>query len=412
MNAFVPNNRILYVDDEENLLAAFSSLLRREPVVVTTLNRPTEIESVLQREGPFAMVLSDLRMPGMDGVAVLECIARTHADTVRVLVTGYADHDDTVRAINAGGIRHYITKPWDDQALRKLVKDGIQSHNLERQNVWLLEELKQKNDAMNELLQGTLAGTTRILSDLVAHVNPEAAGQVDRIRRAGKTVLELLPNVGVIERWEALRAFDLCNLGLAILPTWIQIALTKHGLASIDRIPHATTHNLLAADMLNNIPRFEGVARIIRLQYKHFDGSGQPADDGIQGADIPLGARILHILIDLDRKSTKQTRGRALLEQMALHPEKYDVSIIRTLLEGKTPTPSSSEETLHTLDGLQVGALLIDDIVTNDGQLLLRKGMTISDGSLVMIRQWSRHDSVVLPIRIQIEQHDVRQEPS
>ncbi|MCC6396794.1 MAG: response regulator [Bacteroidetes bacterium] len=404
MNEFVANNRVLYVDDEEPLLAAFSSLLRREHVEVTTLHAPQEIETVLQREGPFAMVFSDLRMPGMDGVAVLEHVAKTHPHTMRVLVTGFADHESTIRAINDGGIQRYISKPWEDRTLRELVREGVRAHNLESHNTHLLEELKTRNEAMKELLQGTLAGSTRILSDLVGHVNPEAAAQVDRIRRAGKTVLAMLPNVGSLERWEALRAFDLFNLGIAALPAWILVGLTKHGLSSIERFPHATTHNLLASDMLKEIPRFEGVARIIRLQQKDYDGSGPPAEDVVAGVEIPLGARILHVLIDLDRQSTRHFRGRAVLEQMARHPEKYDVSIIRTLLEGKSASQPSAMSTVHSLDELQTGALLLNDIVTEDGQILLRKGMILSDGALVMIRQWARHDTVVLPIQVQLEQ--------
>jgi response regulator RpfG family c-di-GMP phosphodiesterase len=404
MDEFVANNRVLYVDDEESLLAAFSSLLRREHVEVTTLNTPQEIETILHRDGPFAMVFSDLRMPGMDGVAVLEQVSKMHPQTIRVLVTGFADHESTIRAINDGGIQRYIPKPWDDKSIRALVREGIRSHNLESHNVHLMEELKTRNEAMKELLQGTLAGSTRILSDLVGHVNPEAAAQVDRIRRAGKTVLGMIPNVGSVERWEALRAFDLFNLGIAALPAWILVGLAKHGLASMERFPHATTHNLLASDMLKEIPRFEGVARIIRLQQKDYNGSGPPATDAVAGVEIPLGARILHVLLDLDRQSTKHFRGRAVLEQMARHPEKYDVSIIRTLLEGKSASQSSAVSSVHSLDELQTGALLLDDVVTGDGQVLLRKGMTISDGALVMIRQWARHDTVVLPIQVQMEQ--------
>ena len=83
MDQFVPNTKVLYVDDEANLLASFSSLMRREGYRIHTLSDSTAIKGELEKEGPFALVISDQRMPGLDGVAVLKMVRETHPETIR-----------------------------------------------------------------------------------------------------------------------------------------------------------------------------------------------------------------------------------------------------------------------------------------------------------------------------------------
>ena len=399
MTPFRENNRVLYVDDEPYLLDAFASMLRKDPFQVTTISTPTSVEDVLRREGPFAMVLSDQRMPGMDGVAVLELVGRMNPDTIRVLITGFSDHTDTVRAINAGGIRHYIQKPWDDLVIRSIIREGVSTYNLERQNVYLLEELQRKNEAIKELLQGTIAGATRVLAEMVAHVNADAAAQVERVRRLGKSLLTRIPDLGSTERWEALRAFDLFNLGITVLPAWILVVLNKHGLNSIERFPIARTHHLQAADMLVKIPRFEGVARVIRLQRKDFDGNGEPAGDVVHGRELPLGSRMLRILVDLDMLSSKHYKGRAVLEQMARLPEKYDMSILRLLLEDNSEVVGKKDILVESVIQLREGMQILDDLKNKGGQVLLRRGMILTGSTLEMLARCATNDGIVFPVR-------------
>ncbi len=397
--SFTPNRKVLYVDDEANLLTSFQSLMRRERVQVSVLQQSDQIEKVLLEQGPFAVVFSDQRMPGMDGVAVLETVSRIHPTTIRILITGHADYADTVRAINVGGISHFIAKPWRDDALRKLVAEVITRYNLAEENKFLLGELQNANAQLKDLLEGTLVGAIHILSDILAYLNPAAAAQVDRVRKLGLAYLNISPGISAEERWEIERALDLFNLGMALLPSWLQTSLSKGNAVLHADIPILQKHHLVAAGLLKDIPRLEGVARIIALQTKNFDGSGEPANDPVQGKDIPLGARLLHILIDLDKAQVEKGLGRLALERMALQTAKYDVEIIARMV-GAQSRPSHQTEQLLPLHDLRPGMILLDDIITENGQLLLKADFVLTEVALKILRQWHMNDPIVHKFRV------------
>lgn len=399
---FTPNKKVLYVDDEANLLASFVSLMRKERIQVSVLQQSEQIEKVLHEQGPFAVVFSDQRMPVMDGVAVLETVMRMHPATIRVLITGHADYADTVRAINLGGISHFIAKPWKDDALRILVADCINRYNMTEENKYLFGELQQANAHLKELVEGTVVGAVHILSDILTYLNPAAAAQVDRIRKLGLAYLNMTPEIRGQERWEIERALDLFNLGMALLPSWLQTSLNKGNAALHADSPILLKQHLVAAGLLKDIPRLDGVARIIALQAKNFDGTGEPANDPIRGKDIPLGARLLRILIDLDKAQVEKGQGRLALERMSTQPAKYDVDLI-TRMMGAQPRPTDQGEQLLPLHELRPGMVLLDDIITETGQLLLKADFVLTEVALKILRQWHMNDPIVHKFRVKAQ---------
>jgi response regulator RpfG family c-di-GMP phosphodiesterase len=400
MGTYTRNRKILYVDDESALLSSFKSLMRKEDAETHVLQDSTQIECALKNDGPFSVVLSDQRMPTLDGVGVLEAVGRIHPPTIRIMVTGYADHADTLRAINVGGVAHYIAKPWKDDDLRLLIADCIARFNLTQENQFLLDELAARNIALGELLDGTVSETVRMLGDLVEFVNPDAAAHATRIRQLGKAVLDMTTDISPEEKWNAARAIDLCYLGIAILPPWIQISLNKQGLGALDRFPQAKNHHLLAAGLTKDIPRFDEVSRILRLQAKDFNGYGEPLDEQIRGEDIPFGARLLHILLEIDRQTTNHFKGRDILRRMLGQTTKFDTRIITRMLEG--PESVSAQEVEVELDVMQLeaGMELLQDVVTETGQCLLRSGASLSGTSINILRQWHKKDPLVDRVKV------------
>jgi len=332
MSKFVENRKVLYVDDDDASCSAFRLSMSDQNAGVYTLIDSSMIGDFLKSNGPFAVVLSDQLMPHRNGVEVLHEVMRTSPDTMRVLVTGYADMDAIKGAINEGGVTHYVSKPWNDAELSSLINDLVKRYNVAMERQSLLSDLAVRNKVLQLSLQGTASGIVTLLSDLIDAAGKDVASQNFRIKKLGAAILTMMPGLSGKESWEISRALELFNLGLALLPPFIQLRIINEGMGVIREIPLAKNHHLNAAKMLSEIPEFEGVAKIILLMKKDFDGVGAPQSDRTRGKNLPLGSRILRILLDLEEQSPARFRGRQVLERMMKKPGVYDTELVGMLL--------------------------------------------------------------------------------
>jgi two-component sensor histidine kinase len=154
MKKYIHNNKVLFVDDEPAVLLAVSALLSGEDIAFRTLSDSNRIEEVLNREGPFAVVYSDQRMPGLDGVSVLSTVARMHPNSIRVMITGTAGFSELQSAINVSGITSFVQKPWNDEELVRLTLDCIARFNLMEEKVFLVNQLSATHGPLAEFLDG------------------------------------------------------------------------------------------------------------------------------------------------------------------------------------------------------------------------------------------------------------------
>lgn len=403
VEAYNQNRKILYVDDEPNLLSSFRSLMRGENCDIHLLEKSEIIEDYLRLNGPFAVVFSDQRMPIVDGVKVLQTVAEIHPETVRIMITGYADFDDTLRAINVGKISHYINKPWDDNSLRQLLRVSIEKYNLHAENRFLIGELKLKNESLTELIGGTLSGTVRLLSDLIGYINFEASTQTSRIRQIGLDFLKKIDNLDPLERWEIESAFDLFNIGLAVLPSWIQVTLNKDGLSSVERFSEARNHQLLGAALIENIPKFKNVARIIRLYKKNYSGQGEPITEKASGVNIPLGSRLLRILTDIDKLLLQNFTRDEIYKKLIETENVYDIELLKLFFSTAQQQHLQNQVEKHVaIEELQVGMLLLQDVVTRKGLCLIKSNVILSAAFINMVLQWHKADPVKQPLHVKM----------
>lgn len=141
--------KILCVDDEANILSALRRTLTSFGYNVITAQSGQEGLKTLQKEA-VQLVISDMRMPGMDGVSFLEYVSVRWPDTVRVLLTGYSSLESTIDAVNRGHVYCYIAKPWDDDDLKVTVSQALRYHDVLMENKRLADKVRSQQDQMQE----------------------------------------------------------------------------------------------------------------------------------------------------------------------------------------------------------------------------------------------------------------------
>ena len=309
-----PRPKILCVDDEKNVLDGLSRTLRSLFIVETAIGGRLGLE-VLKSKGPFVVVTSDLRMPLMDGIEFLARAREVAPDTIRVLLTGQGDLDAAVSAINDGNIFRFLTKPCPTGVLvRSLMACAEQYRLLTVEKV---------------LLEQTLRGSIKTLTEILALTNPNAFGRATRVQRS---VTEIMDHFKIAETWPVEVAAMFSQIGYVALPPKTQekiyrgACLTHAEVEMVDRIP-AVVEQLLA-----NIPRLELVREILRLYPRDYAGSGSAATTTM-GQDLPWGARALKIALDCDILESESESDNHPFDILRSRIGCYDPVILETFAE-------------------------------------------------------------------------------
>lgn len=376
-----PGPRILCVDDEPNVLEALNRHLRRHFAVATAVGAAAGL-ALLEREPPFAVVVSDLRMPGMDGVAFLSRVRELAPDTVRILLTGQADLEATISAVNEGNIFRFLSKPCSPENLTRALQAAAEQNRL--------------ITAERVLLEHTLHGTIKTLSDILGLANPAAFG---RASRAKEHVSKLAVHLGIAERWQVEVAAMLSQIGCVTLPP--QTAdkiyhgreLTSAERAMGDQLP------AVAAQLLANIPRLEAVRDMLVYQDKHFDGTGTPPDS-VRGAHIPLGARLLKVVLDFDALEANDVLGELAVDTLRGRAGWYDPDVLQGFAEVLGHSSATTEVREVRLREIRAGMVFAEDVTTQTGLLLIARGQEVTAGLLQRVRNFSENIGVKEPVRM------------
>jgi response regulator RpfG family c-di-GMP phosphodiesterase len=379
--------RILFVDDDPNLLAAFQRSFRKQYCFDTALGGAEALEFVRTR-GPYALALVDMRMPGMDGIEVLENIRRISPDTVRMMLTGNADQQTAADAVNRGHVFRFLNKPAPPDVLIPALEAGLERH----------ERLRIER----ELLEGTLAGSVKVLTDVLGMAAPDALGRGQRLRNSMSC---LGRHIHAEPLWELELGALLSGIGCAAVP---QSVLRKAAAGSplrpeeeaiLRRVPQ------IGHDLLADIPRLAGVADIVLYQGKRFDGTGFPAD-AVSGADIPLGARLLKILRDrLELEADGVARRRA-HEAMRARPGDYDPALVDrcfACFPDFLVSAISADRPVLSLAARQLapGQVVVSDILTREGLALVCAGHQLTASMIERIRNFAELDDLKAPLLVQ-----------
>jgi len=358
---------ILIIDDDLNLLAAMKRQLRGRFPLRAAEGGEAAIAHLKETQEPPAVIVCDMRMGGIDGVETLRQAKDLAPDAVRLMLTGNADMQTAIDAINNGSIFRFLTKPCPPAILEAGLEAALEQHRL--------------ITAERELLEKTLAGSIKVMMDLLAMTYPQGYSRATRIR---KWVRKLNTSANMPHRWQLDIAAMLAPMGMMSLPDEILskihrgTPLTDAELRFYERVPE------LARDIISNIPRLQGVAQIVYLQSRGFDGSGFP-EDGPTGVEIPIDARILKILNDLSEISKGMNPTAidfAVLEVNASH---YDMALFRKIKATLETLVSSKKKTLQTAV-LLPGMDLAEDVLGKGGRLILSGLTPLSETHIERLR--------------------------
>jgi len=378
--------KILIVDDDPNILEAYQRKLQKVLHVDTALGGIEGLRKINER-GPYAVVISDLQMPGINGIDFLAKVKEIAPDTVRMMLTGNADLDTAMAAVNEGSIYRFLTKPCPADVFGRSLLAGIEQYRL------VITE--------RQLLEETLNGSVELLVEILSWANPEAFGESLRLRGAVKSIAR---EMGIREAWDLELATTLSQIGCIAVPHDLLkksregAPLTGEELDIIERAPQ------FGYELVARIPRLQDVAKIILYHKKHYDGTGFP-QDGVSGNDLPVGARILKILFDLgELESTGLTR-KAVLSELQARVGWYDPRILDSAIAFFTiPEASHDIEVTdareRTMSTLQIGDVLVSGVKTLDHRLLVGPGQTITQAVLVRLKIYSELAGLEEPIQV------------
>ena len=275
----MPKARVLIVDDDANLLSSMCRQFNAKYELVTAQGGQEALEIMAAGE-PFSVLVSDLKMPGMDGIQLLSRAAELFPDTIRILLTGFADLQNAMDAVNRGFIFRFLNKPCPPEALEQALDDALRQHSLVniQREMYSLKRFKR-------LLEGIVHG----FSALVEARDPYLAGHQARVTALALAIageLGLSPDELDILRIASL----LHDIGKVYVPADF---LNRPGILRDEEFSVIKMHPEVGYDILKNLGEDWPVATIIRQHHERMDGSGYP--QGLAGDDIVQGARVIAV---------------------------------------------------------------------------------------------------------------------
>lgn len=351
--------RIAFVDDEEIVLATLSRIFENEPYEVFTFDTPSKAIMAMEQH-PFCVVMSDQMMPEMDGTAFLGEVRERWPDTVRILMTGYAETDTVIKAINQGSVFRFVSKPWEIRELRQIVKDAVHQYRLvnehreltrltEEQNRELLElnqdlekrvqdrtrQLRNNEEELKNTLtqlRSSLEATIQALALTAEARDPYTAGHQRRVADLSRAIAQKMDLSQ--DQVDGVRmAGSIHDLGKIYVPSEI---LNKPGKIRENEFELVKSHPQVGYEILKTIDFPWPVAEIEIQHHERMDGSGYP--NGLKGDEILLEARIVGVADVVESMSSHRPYRPALGIEKALEEIKagrgrlYDERVVDACL--------------------------------------------------------------------------------
>ena len=422
--------KILLVDDEENIVRSIArALLEEEEIDLEVLSAFSGAQGLelLAAHPDVALILSDQRMPGMSGAEFLAKAREIAPDAVRMVLTGYADMAATMDAINKGGTSRYLTKPWDDDVLRRTILEGVEQYRLVQENRTLTalvekqnrelsewndglkgrlmeqtstirrqnEELKERNRQVNDSFRNIIVAFSRLI-ELQSSRLQEHTRNVTEL--CEKTAADLgLPD----EQVETIRTAALLH-DVGVIGIDANILEKPMALLTREELGIFLQHSIRGQTAIDAVQELREAGILIRHHHEQYDGKGFP--DGLSGEAIPLGARIIAFADFIDRE-LEERRGEAAVTSALAKASKelgcrLDPALIavlqphiRALYIPARPHRAEAAEKELRPQQLFAGMTITRNLYSGSGLLLLAKGTVLDSDSIMMVARYYRVDA-------------------
>jgi response regulator RpfG family c-di-GMP phosphodiesterase len=425
---------LLFVDDEPNILSALRRLFRPLGYRIFTAEGGAQGLEIFEKE-TIDLVISDMRMPVMDGAQFLEQVRLKSPETIRILLTGYADISSTIDAINKGQIYRYIAKPWEDNDICLSVRYALEQKVLAREKARLEELTRRQNEELKDLnsnleakvkarteevrqtmgflevaherLKKSFLTSIRVFSNLMELREGEMAGHS---RRVAELARKLAVRMGMsdAEAQDVMVAALLHDIGQIGLPD--KLLHRQFNMLTGEERAAVMKHPVVGQAALMALEQLQGAAKLIRSHHERFDGQGFP--DSLSGLAIPLGARVLTVANEYDAAQQGYLTNKRLSAEAALayiresRGRRYDPQVVDAFVammssDGET-APRGQEIALPPAD-LKPGMVLTRDLVMRDGLLLLAKDYILDETLVDQLKGYERADGRPMVVYVKVK---------
>lgn len=367
------------MDDEESILRGFQLNLRKDFELHLAANGREGLE-VFERENGFALVLSDMRMPEMDGASMLSKIKAIDPEVVTVLLTGHTDFESAIAAVNEGNVFRMLSKPCPPETLIKVLKDGLAQHDLVISKRILLDQ--------------TLRGAVDALAQSLSTAKPLFFGRAQRVRRMAKEIGEKLK---VPNAWRLDVASVFSQLSYISIPESVSEDVYHNRKLSLEvkemvkKLPEDTQK------IIQKIPGLEEVGEILNkldIQYRF---------EVLDHEGIRLSASILRVALDYDYYEQQGHDRNLIVQTLASRTNEYDPTITATLSELILIEGQSYQLQEISFKKLEIGMRLAQDLKLDDGMLVASSGADIDGQLLKVIKNYQFcYEESPFPKKIQV----------
>lgn len=372
--------KILLVDDDANLLAAFTRRFRAK-YDIDIAERGSAGLRKISDYGPYAVVVSDMRMPEMNGIQFLRRVNEACPETVRIMLTGNTDLDTAIHAVNNSNIFRFLVKPCRKETLEWAIDSAVEQYRLVM--------------AEKVLLGRTLKGAIQVLTEVLSLVNPIAFSRTSRIQNY---VRQLVHHLKLKDAWQFELAALLSQIGCIGVPEQVLVKFYKRETLTEGEQETIATHPALARELLAKIPRMEQVAEMVANQQLTF---GQLA---IPGHTLPkdtnqLGGLLLRAVVDLDTALSQGKQRDQAIEDMKLRRSVYHPLLLNALQNLQIIATGQEAEPVR-IANLEEGMTLAEDIRTRNGILVAARGQTVTGSMRTLLLNYANRAEIESSVKV------------